>query len=285
VVLDVAAIVDDVAQRVGAGERAGDVAEERVEPIVVMESGQLETAQSAVRGIKALSFWPFLIGLVLWAAAIYFAGARRRETVRAIAISLIAIGVVILVARRVGGNVITESLVEAESVKPAVHDVWTVLTQLLADSAVAGIVAGFLGLVWTWASGSTRAATRLRHWLAPTFRDRPLLVHGVLAGVILLLLLLGPVGAPRRLISVVILMALAFVGLELLRRQGVREFPTAAPGDAGSLRDLVGGRRSRAGGAKSREAVVDRLERLTALHEKGALTDEEYAAEKGLLLG
>jgi hypothetical protein len=285
VVLDLSAIVADVSQRIGAGERATAVVEERVEPIVVMRSDQLETAQSGVRFLKALSFWPFLIGLILWAAAIYLAHGRRRETVRAIAISLIAIGVVILVARRVGGNVFVDSLVKAESVRPAAHDVWTVLTQLLADSAVAGIVAGILGLVWTWASGPTRAAVRIRHWLAPTFRDRPLVVHGALASVILLLLLVGPVGAPRRLLSVLLLMILAFVGLELLRRQGVREFPNAVPGEAGSLRSAFAGRR--AGGTQERErtAVVERLERLAALHEKGALSDEEYAAEKALLLG
>jgi hypothetical protein len=32
------------------------------------------------------------------------------------------------------------------------------------------------------------------------------------------------------------------------------------------------------------EGTVDRLERLAALRESGALTDEEYAAEKQLLL-
>jgi hypothetical protein len=281
VVLNLDQIVANVAQRIGAGERAASAVEGRVEPIVILRSDQLETAQSAVKAIKALSFWPFIAGLLLWVGAVYLAHGRRREAVRAIAVALITTGVVLLVLRRIGGNALVGELVQAESVKAAAQDVWTVLTQLLADSAVAGIVAGLLGLLWTWASGPTRLAVRLRHWAAPAFRDHPLLPHGILAAIILLLLLWGPVGAPRRPLAVIILVVLSFVGLELLRRRSVHEFPDAVAGEAGSL---LPGRRSGAVAETERGTDVERLERLAALHDKGALTDEEYAAEKALLL-
>jgi Short C-terminal domain len=144
-------------------------------------------------------------------------------------------------------------------------------------------VVGVLGVAAAWLIGPGRRATTLRRGLAPTFRDRPVLVHGVLAAVILLLLLWGPVGTPRRFISVLIVTALAFAGLEVLRRQTVREFPDAVRGEGGLLARL-----RRRGEPTGREAVaagtVDRLERLAALHERGALTDEEYEAEKALLL-
>jgi hypothetical protein len=66
------------------------------------------------------------------------------------------------------------------------------------------------------------------------------------------------------------------VGLEVLRRQTVREFPDAV------TRDIHWPwRRGASGGADPDR--VQSLERLAALHDRGALTDEEYEAEKALL--
>ena len=286
VVLELDQLVADVAARVGAGEGATTTLQGRVEPIVLVQSDELDAAQTSVRILKALSFWPFLLGLALWAGAVYLAHGRRRETVRAIAVSLVVLGVILLVVRRIGGNVMVDSLVEAESVKPAAAVFWSTFTTLLHESAIAGVVIGVLGLVWTWLSGPTRRATAIREWLAPTFRDRVALVHGTLAAVILLLLLWGPVGSPRRLLSLVLVTGFAFLGLELLRRQAVREFPNA-------VRGAVSGRaifprlpfgRAEAAAEPVAATTVDRLERLAALRERGALTDEEYQAEKQLLL-
>lgn len=283
VVLDVDQIVENVAGRVGAGEGATGAIQERVEPIVIMRSDQLDAAQTLVKILKALSFWPFILGLALWAGAVYLAHGRRRETIRAIAISLVVLGLILLAVIRIGGNVIVDSLVQAETVKPAVGDVWSILTSLLRESAVAGVVIGLLGVAATWLIGSGRRATASRRWLAPTFRDRPLLTHGLLAAIILLLLLWGPVGTPRRFISLLVVTALAFAGLEILRRQTVREFPDAVRAE-GDMLARFRGRGEPAGRAAAAGASVDRLERLAALHERGALTDEEYEAEKALLL-
>jgi hypothetical protein len=284
VVLDLDQLVADVAGRIGASESATETVQARVEPIVILRSDQLSTAQTAVKVLKALSFWPLLLGVVLWAGAVYLAAGRRRETIRAVALSLLTLGVVLLVVRRLGGNAIVDSLVQAESVKPAAHDVWTIFTALLAESATAGVAVGAIALAGAWMAGPSPRATAVRRWLAPTFRDQPALVHGVLAAVLLLVLLWGPVGTPRRLVSLVIVIALAFIGLEVLRRQTVREFPETIR--ALGLRAALA--RYSGGGPRSNEpvgeATVDRLERLAALHERGALTDEEYAAEKAVLL-
>jgi hypothetical protein len=287
VVLDLDRIVENVGGRIGASEGATETVQERVEPVVIMRSDQLSTAQTAVKALKALSFWPLVLGVAIWAGAVYLAAGRRRETIRAMALSLITLGIVLLVVRRVGGNAIVESLVQAESVKPAAQDVWTTFTALLRESAIAGVAVGALGLAATWLAGPSRRASAVRQWLAPTFRDRAALVHGLLTAVVLLVLLWGPVGTPRRLVSLVIVTALAFIGIEVLRRQAVREFPDAVSGEAMSLGAPLAHLRVR-GRPPAREpvapATVDRLERLAALHERGALTDEEYDAEKALLL-
>jgi Short C-terminal domain len=286
VVLDVDALVANVAARVGAGAEATQAVQERVEPIVIMQADQLDALQKAVRWIKALSFWPLLIGLGLWAGAVYLAAGRRRETIRALSISLVVLGLLLLVAVRLGGDALVDALVKTDAVKPAAHDVWTIFTGLLADSAVAGIAVGLIALVSIWVAGPSARATSLRRWLAPTFRDRVELVYAVLAGVVLVLLLWGPVGMPRRLVTLVIVIALAFIGFEVLRRQTLREFPEAAHGDL-SFRAAVGGAPA-SNPPPPPETVstdaVDRLERLASLHDRGALTDEEYQAEKALLL-
>ena len=276
VVLNLDQIVANVTGRVGAGEGAATALEGHIQPIVLLESNQLNTAQKAVKWLKAVSFWPFIIGVLLWAGAVYLAAGRRRPTIRNIAWSLVIIGLLILVIRRIVGHAVIDSLVEAESVRAAASDVWSVLTSLLAQSAVAGIFVGLLAVLAMWFSGPGARATAGRKWLAPAFRDHPLIVHGTLAVLLLLFLAWGPAGTPRRFLAVVILVILAFVGLEILRRQTVREFPNAvAHYDFHWRRRGVGG--------PPADERVESLERLAALHERGALTDEEYETEKALL--
>jgi putative oligomerization/nucleic acid binding protein len=276
VVLNLDQIVADVSGAIGAGGGAAEALQGRIEPITILKSDQLSTAQKAVKWLKALSFWPFILGVALWAGAVYLAAGRRRPTLRNIAWSLVIIGLLILAIRRVVGNAVIDNLVATESVRPAARDVWTVLTSLLAQSAWAGILVGLVAVLAIWFSGSGSRATAGRRWLAPAFRDHPLIVHGTLAVLLLLFLAWGPVGTPRRSLAIVILVVLAFVGLEILRRQTVREFP-----DEVAHYDFH--RRRRGAGGVPADERVESLERLAALHERGALTDEEYEAEKALL--
>jgi hypothetical protein len=272
VVLNIDQIVADV-----AGSGAAGALEGRIQPIVVLQADQLSTAQTAVKALKALSFWPLIIGLLLWAGAVYVAGGRRRQTVRNIAWSLVFIGLLLLVIRRVVGHAVIDNLVDTESVRAAAQDVWAILTQLLAQSAWAGIFVGLVAVLATWFSGPGKRATAGRRWVAPFFRDHPVATHAILAVLLLLFLLWGPTGTPRRFIAVVIVVILAFVGLEVLRRQTVREFPNEV-----ARYDFNWFGRSGAKGTDE-PGHIESLERLAALHESGALTDEEYEAEKGLL--
>jgi hypothetical protein len=57
-------------------------------------------------------------------------------------------------------------------------------------------------------------------------RDRPLVVYGLLAVVLLIILVSGPTDG-NRVYPLLVLFALAFVGMEVLRRQTAREFPPA----------------------------------------------------------
>jgi hypothetical protein len=286
VVLDLDQIVANVAGQIGLGSSATQTIQERVEPVVIMRSDQLSTAQTIVKALKALSFWPLILALALWAGAVYLAGQRRREALRTIAISVALLGLLLLVVIRVAGQAVVNNLVQAESVRPAAEDVWAVLTGLLAASAAAGIAVGLIALVGTWLSGPSVRAAGVRRWLAPTFRDRPVFVHLMLAAALLLVFLWSPTGTPRRLITLVVVVILAFVGLEIFRRQSIREFPTALHEGGSSWSSWFGKGRMTDGSPAEAEpsARLERLERLAALHERGALTDKEYEAEKALAL-
>ena len=284
VVLDLDQIVADVAGQVGLGSSASETIQERVDPVVVMRSDQLSSAQRIVEALKALSFWPLILGLFLWAGAVYLAGGRRRETVRAISIGVALLGLLLLAVIRVGGRVVVNNLVQTDSVKPAAEDVWSVLTGLLAASAEAGIAVGIIGVVATWLSGPSSRAVGIRRWLSPTFRSRPVLVHLTLATLLLLVALWSPTGTPRRLITLLVVIALAFVGLEIFRRQSVRQFPNAVRNGGWAWSGALGRAptANRSPGDPDATGRLDRLERLAALHDRGALTDEEYEAEKAL---
>jgi Short C-terminal domain len=278
VVLNLDQLIADVTGQLGVGENAASQLEGRVQPVVLLESDQLSTAQKIVKWLKALSFWPLILALILWAGAVYLAEGRRRKVLRNIALSLVLIGLLLLAVRRIVGNAVIDNLVQTESVRAAAQDVWSVLTELLAQSAWAGVFVGLVAVLAIWFSGIGSRATAGRRWLAPFFRDHPVAVHGTLLVAILLILAWGPTGTPRRFITVLIVAILAFVGLEILRRQTVREFPDAV----GSYELHWPWRRGGTTGGVEADRVQS-LERLAALHDRGALTDKEYEAEKALL--
>jgi predicted membrane metal-binding protein len=63
-------------------------------------------------------------------------------------------------------------------------------------------------------------------------RDRPALVYGAVGFVYLLVLIWAPTPAFRHLLPILLIAGLVVLGVEVLRRQSVREFPDARSGDA-----------------------------------------------------
>ena len=167
-----------------------------------------------------------------------------------------------------------------------------------------------------------RWARALRRAAAPWLIERPDVAYGVAAVVLLLLIAWGPLPALRMVIPVLLLIALAALGVAALRRQVAAEFPEATVLGAhaswqarvaharASLRERIGRRHeqparsaeragTRPGGDGTAPALapppaaapttvgpaerVALLERLATLHERGVLNDEELAAEKAAL--
>lgn len=195
--------------------------------ITIMTSTQLGAAQDAVSTIKVLSPILAIVVLALLVLAVYLARGFRREAVRAAAAGVLVVGLVLLLVRRLAGDAIVESLSSASS-KPAARQVWVIGTSLLGDLALGLVAIAIVGLVWSWLSGPTRPAVWVRQRLAPPMGHHPAMVYGVVLVVALLLLWWGPTGAPRRLVGVLVIIALVLVGVEALRRQIMREHPPPA---------------------------------------------------------
>jgi hypothetical protein len=229
VVLDLSPIVQQLADRVGLTEAQ---VEERLGPdagrIVIMESDQLGTVQTAVELIRKLSVWLAIAILVLFAVAVYLAEGRRRETLRAVGITLVVVGALLLVIRRLTGNWIVDTLASGESVRQSASDAWFIGTDLLAGIAWTAIAYGAIVILAAWIAGPSRPAVSVRGRLAPSLRDRPGLVYAVVGLVYLLVVAWGPTPAFRQPWSILIFAALTGLGVEAFRRLTVREFPASS---------------------------------------------------------
>jgi hypothetical protein len=273
--------------------------------LVIMRSNQLKTAQDVSSAIKGLAIVLPLLAVALFALAVWLARGRRRPALRTTGWCFIAIGALLLLIRRVAGTAIVDGLVKVESNKPAVHEVWNIATSLLYAIAVAMIAYGIVMIVAAWLAGPTRPATWLRKWLAPVLRDRPGMAYGAVGGLLLLVIVWGPTPAFRQVVPILIFIALLALGVTVLRRETAREFPGVEHGDAlHELRERRAAARARRAAAAATVATgsmpaasapeevrttanggqIEQLERLATLRERGALTEQEFTAQKALLM-
>jgi hypothetical protein len=222
VVLDLQPLVDELADQLGL-----DALQERdAATFVLMTSDDLKAAQQTVRAVKVLSVLIGLVVIGLLALALYLARGFRRQTLRAIGFTLILVGILLFVARRLLGEAIIAELT-SEATEPAGIATWLIATSLLADVATLLVAYGIIALLGAVLAGPTRAAVWIRRRLAPTFRHRPLIVYGFVVLVFLLLLLFGPAVDARRLIGAAVFGLLLWYGVRELGKQTMREFPEA----------------------------------------------------------
>jgi hypothetical protein len=294
VVLNLRVIMLELVDRLGLPKSLADKIPSSAGRITIMKSDQVGTLQNGVQALKGLALvLPFLaIGLL--ALAVYLARGRRRRTLLFAGIDLVLAGAIVLVARNVVGSAVVGSLAKTDAVKPAAEAVWSIGTGTLRDVAQAAIVIGIPVLIAAWLAGPMRPAVAFRRTAAPWLRDRPGLVFGVAGVLVILVILWGPIPATRKVVPVLIMIGLVILGVQALRRQTAEEFPEATAGAtraslqaaAGRAQSVVFGARRAGNGVATDPAHgrVDQLERLAHLHDTGALTDDEYAAEKTVVL-
>jgi Short C-terminal domain len=272
VAIDLRPLLMELTDRLRIAPNLSERLPENAGLITVFETDQLQRAQDLTRLLRFVADWIWVLALLAWVAAVYLARDRRKE-VRAIAIGFVVVGVLLLLARRLGGTYVVDQLTTTAEDDTAAERTWEILTRLLADAGWAAIAVGVVSLVGVWLVGPGARAATARAWLAPYLR-RPELAYGVAAFLFLLLILWGPISYVERLTTLLAFAVLAAVGLEFLRRKTMREVPEAAAPGLPSLR--------RRGAASPSQA--EELERLARLRADGVLTEEEFTAAKARAL-
>jgi hypothetical protein len=224
VTLDLSALLTQLTDRLGVGGKLVEKLPPEAGRLTILESDELSTAQDVTTVVRRLPVVLTLLALLLYGAAVYLAGPRRREALRSVGLGFLVAGVLALVLRKFAGVEVTGALSGSESVEPAVEAVWDIGTSLLVSVAVSAITFGILVLTAAWLAGPTRAATRLRREVAPHMRERGT-TYGAVALVFLALVLWAPVVAFQKPIGMVLLAVLMVLGTEALRRQTAAEFP------------------------------------------------------------
>ena len=170
--------------------------------IVIMRAKQLRAAQDVAKGIRGLAIVLPLLSVLLFALAVWLSVGRRRVALRTTGWCVFAIGVVVLVARRVAGDAIVDNLVMSPSNRPAAHAAWSIGTSLLYDLALALVVYGLVLVAAAWLAGHTRPAMFVRRALAPSLREHEVASYCVAGAILLLIVLWGPTPATRELIPI-----------------------------------------------------------------------------------
>src|SRR4051794_7946818 len=299
VVLNLDVILKELIQRLGLPRSLGDKVPASAGKITVMSSSQISTIQSAANVLKNLAIVLPVLAFGMFGLAVFLARDRRRHTLMTVGIDIVLAGVLVLIARRVLGNHVVDALATTDAVRPAAEDVWSIGTGILQNVAQAMVIGGIPIIFCAWLAGPPRPAVAFRRATAPWLRESPGLTYGVVAAIVLLVIAWGPIPATRMAIPVLIMIGLVILGTEVLRRQTALEFPdatvegTRASFSAGATRarkavfgphGATNGDRGTHGGEPMPDTVAQ-LERLSALHDTGALTDEEFAAEKRVLVG
>jgi hypothetical protein len=295
VVLDLGAILNQVANQVGVGGNLASKLPPDAAQLTIMKSDQLEAVQTGVRILRTLAWLLAALAIVLYAMAIYLAGARRRETLRAVGIAFIAVGVAVLFAHGLAGNYVVGALTTTAASEPAADATWSIATSQLVEIAQGLVLYGVVIVLAAWLAGPSATTTWIRRGITPYLRQ-PRIAYGGLAVLLALIFWLGPTEGTRRLIPSLVLIALMVLGVEVLRRQVIREFPNqvttgSAEGVAQRIAERMRDARERR--AASRGAVgaqpagdqrVAELERLGQLRDSGVLSTDEFDAEKKRIL-
>ena len=213
VVLDLRPIVIELGDQVAV---IGKVAERLPE-----SSGRSRSSKRASwrprrrpRVLRAVADWMWLLALVVAALAVWLAKGRRRLELRALAIGLVVVGLLMLAVRRFAGDYFVDKLVKDDAVKPAGHEAWSILTQTLADRAWVWIILGVITLLVSGSSG--RATAPLGRAAPQPGLEKRVTTYAIAAGALLVLVLVAPHIA-RGWLTALVLIALIVAGIEVVR--------------------------------------------------------------------
>jgi hypothetical protein len=291
VTLNLAAIVDDVASRLGLPPNLGAKLPPHIAHLTVLKSDQLKAVQNGGDFLRHLAVWLTVLVPVLYALAIVFAPGRRRRTLMAVGFAAIFGGLAVIILRTIFVNQVTGSLVKDASLVPAVSEVVRIMTEMLHQIAAACVFVGVPLVIAAWFAGPARPASATRRAITPFLRDHPAASYAITLVVMALIFIWDPIHATGTPAGIITFTLLALFGMFVLRRQTMQEFPEARPGEATHrVRMWIDNRRRHrqhgngAPVAAASPSLTSQLRELSDLRDHGAITPDEYDAAKAQLL-
>jgi len=318
-------ILVEATQRIGLGESLAARIPTDAGSIEVLRSNQLGTVQDSMRWLDAVAkFLPF-VALGLYAAAVWLARDRRREALRDTGIGLVVGGGLMLLLVGAVRSIVLDRVVTQLDARNAAGAVWRIIASPLYGALWAVIALGAVVALGAVLAGPGRHSAAVRRSLAPYLEWRGFAIGAGTAVVLVLLLAGTIDSFLRFAWLVIFLALVGFGTEALRRQTLREFPDAERPALAGWLRarwDSLSGRgRTAAGTARARYGErtarsqapdpatiavasepaapastppsppapsfddLDRLERLGGLHQKGVLTDEEFATMKARLVG
>ena len=131
--------------------------------------------QTGVRILRTLAWLLAALAIVLYALAIYLAGAAPAQTLRAVGIAFLAVGVRVLFAHGLAGNYVVGALTTTAASEPAAHAAWSIGTSQLVEIAQGMVVYGLVIVLAAWLAGPTAIGDLdppRDHPLSPSAADR-----------------------------------------------------------------------------------------------------------------
>jgi hypothetical protein len=245
------------------------------------ENGTINTVRQSVKLVRALSLFLLLVVVALYAGAIWLARGWRREAILRCGAGVLIVGLLLFVIRRVLQGVLLDALVGQRPARPAVGAAYLILTELLMAIAWTAVAVGTITVVLAFLAGPSRIGRSFRAVAAPGLVRHPWIAWSADALAILLILILAPIDDWNKLVSRLVTFAVIIGLTEAIRRRAKAEHP-----DGGWRWESLDGRWRHAPATAAVPAgdAVGQLERLTALHDKGAITNDEFSRMKATLV-
>lgn len=187
VTLDLGTLLRNVGERLGIPEQALDRLPPDAGQVVIFESDELSSAQTAVQILDFLSWFLFIVVVALYALAVYLARGRRVTTLRNVGLAIAAGGVALLFLRAIGVRATVGVVVENPANEALATVVADVATELLRQSAWTGIVYGVLVAAFAFLLGDHRWAVAVRRQLGRASEAKGVAIAGAVLFVLLLI--------------------------------------------------------------------------------------------------
>jgi hypothetical protein len=292
VTLNLGAILNDVATRLGLPSNLSEQLPPNVANLTVAKSNQVKFLENVGNAIKGLALWLTILVPLLYVLALALSRGQRRRTLMTIGFAAIFAGVVVLFGRKLLESQLTSSLTNDATLRPAIRATIAIGTSLLSEVAGAVIFVAVVLIAAAWFAGPARPARLGRQAIAPFLRERPVAAYAIALGIMALVFIWNPIPATGKPAGIIVFTVMALVGTEVLIRQTAREFPDARPGAARhAIRARWGGRQSRGSDvarapapAAASATTAEQLRQLADLRDHGEITPDEYQTAKAKLL-